>query len=529
MTRAVTVVRAANEPGARSGGVSARAEESARARARRFARAREGCAEDELDVGGVVGDARARGGAVVRLDDDDGDAREETVEVCVRAALASVVREETRRPVYARDGGDDGCGGWESVAVGARTMTLGGDGALYVGGGDGVVRRTRDDGGEDARYHPDLWCDDTFVNEGTAVRMIQMSRNGEEALVGYDNGAWTKFSLKNGLVAASSAPHEDFADIFKRVDKKKLSKYASTVPQCRSMIANDDLTKLYLASPVLRDSLVYAWDLTTAGDRAPAPPPQNKEERAFTSANVLQTNGLDEIDGVDAFDHWVETDDAGDAECSWCVPDGKNGTGDVKHLRFHSDVVTSLVRINSALISGSLDSHIAVWDLKSKEATPKAHSSVKMASAVRVMVASKDGRALYCAGADGSVRTFDVQGKSGKLTLQWARSIGGQDGLVTSLCGIKSEPFVIVGSAKQSKDPTSIIRGDGDLCMWRVTDGELMFKSTIHDADITSIVVSANGKTMYSGDENGKICKHVLGANVGERKKNCEFKKGFLL
>jgi len=168
MTRAVTVVRAANEPGARSGGVSARAEESARARARRFARAREGCAEDELDVGGVVGDARARGGAVVRLDDDDGDAREDTVEVCVRAALASVVREETRRPVYARDGGDDGCGGWESVAVGARTMTLGGDGALYVGGGDGVVRRTRDDGGEDARYHPDLWCDDTFVNEGTA-------------------------------------------------------------------------------------------------------------------------------------------------------------------------------------------------------------------------------------------------------------------------------------------------------------------------------------------------------------------------
>ena len=31
--------------------------------------------------------------------------------------------------------------GWENVAVGARTMTLGGDGALYVGGGDGCVRR----------------------------------------------------------------------------------------------------------------------------------------------------------------------------------------------------------------------------------------------------------------------------------------------------------------------------------------------------------------------------------------------------
>ena len=120
------------------------------------------------------------------------------------------------------------------------------------------------------------------MNEGTPVCMIQMSRNGEEALVGYDNGAWTKFSLKNGLVMSSSAPHEDFADIFKRVDRKKLSKYASTVPQCRSMIANDDLTKLYLASPVLRDSLVYAWDLATASDQAPStPPPWIRAEGKF--------------------------------------------------------------------------------------------------------------------------------------------------------------------------------------------------------------------------------------------------------
>lgn len=508
-------------------------EDEARARAKRRARAREGGDGGVVEVGGGTRDARAVTSGVCLDDDDDGEgvgvgAREDAGET-TRAALETVVREETRRPVYARDGGDDGLGGWENVAVGARTMTLGGDGALYVGGGDGVVRRTRDDGGEDARYHPDLWCDDAFVNEGTPVCMIQMSRNGEEALVGYDNGAWTKFSLKNGLVMSSSAPHEDFADIFKRVDRKKLSKYASTVPQCRSMIANDDLTKLYLASPVLRDSLVYAWDLTTASEQAPSTPPLDEEERGFTSANVLKKNGLNDIDGIDAFDHWVENDDGRDVECSWNVPDGKHGTGDVKHLQFHSDVVTSLVRINSALISGSLDSHIAVWDLKSKEQTPRPHSSVKMASAVRLMVSSKDGRALYCAGADGSVRTFDVQGKSGKLTLQWLRSIGGQDGLVTSLCGIKSEPFVIVGSAKQSKDPTSIIRGDGELCVWRVTDGELMSRSTIHDADVKSIVVSANGKFMYSGDENGKICKHALGANVGERKKDCEFKKGFLL
>ncbi|MGB2075111.1 MAG: hypothetical protein ACPHYE_07785, partial [Henriciella sp.] len=42
--------------------------------------------------------------------------------------------------------------------------------------------------------------------------------------------------------------------------------------------------------------------------------------------------------------------------------------------------------------------------LKSKVTPMQPHSTTKMTSAVREMTIAKDGRTLYCAGADGSVR-----------------------------------------------------------------------------------------------------------------------------
>ncbi len=81
----------------------------------RRARERGGGDDGVVEVGGGTRDARAVTSGVC-LDDDDGGvgvgvgAREDAGET-TRAALESVVREETRRPVYARDGGDDGLGG----------------------------------------------------------------------------------------------------------------------------------------------------------------------------------------------------------------------------------------------------------------------------------------------------------------------------------------------------------------------------------------------------------------------------------
>ena len=84
-------------------------EDEARARAKRRARAREGGDDGVVEVGGGTRGARAVTSGVCLDDDDDGEgvgvgAREDAGET-TRAALETVVREETRRPVYARDGG----------------------------------------------------------------------------------------------------------------------------------------------------------------------------------------------------------------------------------------------------------------------------------------------------------------------------------------------------------------------------------------------------------------------------------------
>ena len=91
--------------------VTPRARDEAGARAGR-ARAREGGDDGVVEVGGGTRGARAVTSGVCLDDDDDG----EGVGVGARgrgeaATLETVVREETKRPVYARDGGDDGLGG----------------------------------------------------------------------------------------------------------------------------------------------------------------------------------------------------------------------------------------------------------------------------------------------------------------------------------------------------------------------------------------------------------------------------------
>ena len=408
----------------------------------------------------------------------------------------------------------------EFVREGVRVMTIAPDGAsVYVGMTNGVVKQIRASGdvgaGAMRSFYPTPVnaTGDEFNNANTPVRMLQISKASGEALVGYENGGWSKVSLDNGETTTWSAPHSDFADVFKYINVKKLSKYTNTAPQCRSMAANDDLSIIYLASPLLRDGRVYVWDLTSS--------PTNEERSSGEDLTFKHTSKLDDIDDVDAYDRCFESAAAGEREI-----------GTVKHLEFHSDCVTSLVRVNSAIVSGSLDAYIAIWDLKSKVTPMQPHSTTKMTSAVREMTIAKDGRTLYCAGADGSVRIHDVRGKSGKLSLQWVRSVGGQEGYVTSLCTIKNDPFIVIGSSKaaQAPKPYSIIRGDGELSVWRVTDGELMFKTTIHDADVNAIVVTTDGKALYSGDAKGKICKHALGANVVEAKPpNAPIRKGFFL
>ena len=473
--------------------------------------------------------------ARVNLDEASPFAREAEARVgeakTLDARLEDVPRGETRRRARAdaRERGERGESDAIDVYVGVRAIEIAPGGATYVGGDDGVTTRLAS--GTTESFYPDLSRDGAFVNGQTPVRTVQFSKSGEEMLIGYDNGGWIRVSLKNGLTVSSSAPHEDFSDVFKCVNVKKLSKYANTAPQCRAMISNDDLSVIYLASPCLRDGKVYVWDLNAVREEQEAATTvDDAEEPEFDHKIALQENGkVFDIDGIEAYDRWIESLHADDPAAQRAM----QSVGTVKHLEFHTDCVTSLVRVRGALISGANDSHIAVWDLKSIHKASKPHSTTRMTSAVSLMATNKSECTLFSAGADGSIRVYEVQGKGGKLNLHWLRSVGGQEGRVTSLCAVKSEPFVVVGSAKveqQNENMDSVIRGDGDVSIWRITDGKLMFRSNTHDADVTTLTLGLNGKSLLSGDAKGKICKFALGKRaLNEVRVNSPIRKGFLL
>jgi WD40 repeat protein len=501
------------------------AESRARARAERFRRARRG-----VGVRSVAVDARATGKDVRR--EGEGTTPVVSGERSARVALEEVTSEETFKAV-----------GDERVANGVGAMALGRDGAVYVGREDGVVTRA---GGGEATMYPDVSSDGTFVNAQTPVRMIQLSPDEDEALIGYRNGGWTKACVKTGLPLASSRPREEFADVFALVKSKKLSKYVDTAPNAKSMVASEDLTVLYLSSPVLRDHSIYVWNIenveTPSADSVVDDDDDDDDESSDDTfvfdETVLpkeQRRRLDDMDDIAAYDAWMKSVQESErpAACEW---------GSVERLEFHSDSVVALLRLGNILISGGADGYIAIWDVKGKSKagnkkplSNKPFYSTAVTSAVRLLTMSKDGRTLYCGCVDGTVRIYDVQGKRNQASLSYVRSVGGQEGMLCSLCVIST--FVIAGSAKVNKE--SFIQGDGDVSVWRASDGALMSRWTQHQADVVVIVQSSDGKRFYTGDVKGKICKFSIrisqsGSSSDKRdedrkQKSMRWRQGFLL
>jgi hypothetical protein len=462
----------------------------------------------------------------------EGGAEREKTEKRVYATLAEVVCEESERRV-----------GEAAYVNGISALAVMSDGSLCIGREDGVVSAVM--AASTRTVYPDASNDGTFVNAQTPVRMIQMSVNEEIAMIGYNNGGWIHVCMQTGFTTAAAGPHAEFADVFKLVKTAKLSKYTDTAPNCRAMVASEDLNTLYLASPALRDNSIYVWDLKRHM-RSDSVERDDSESGASAlvfnfdenSIPASSRSGLNELDDVAYYDAWMEQlakKKRNDAE--------NEANKDVQRLDFHKDGVTALARVGNVLLSGGSDGHIAAWDVKtkSKSGNTKLIPKIPMfytsaTNPVRRLVVSKAGRILYCGCIDGTVRVYDIVGKSTRIQLSFVRTVGGQDGFITSLCTIRNDPFVVTGSAK-AKNKASFIKGDGDLCVWRVSDGARMARIAIHDADVTALVVTHDGKTMYSGDAKGKLCKIDLSANAkvhshssaGEIKADMKWRKGFLL
>jgi len=502
------------------------AETRAQARAERFRRARRGV---DVRSGSMESRAVTSETTVEVTQDGRREGKEKPAgERSARVTLEEVTSEETFKTV-----------GDERIANGVGAMALGRDGTVYIGREDGVVTRV---GGREATLYPDVSTDGTFVNAQTPVRIIQLSPDEDEALIGYRNGGWTRICLKTGLPLASSRPREEFADVFALVKSKKLSKYVDTSPNAKSMVASEDLSVLCLSSPVLRDYSIYVWNIENAempSEDVVGDDDDDKSDDTFVFDETVlpkeRRRRLDEIDDIAAYDAWM----ANVQESERMNGAATGEWGSVERLEFHSDTVVALLRLGNILISGGADGYIAIWDVKgkSKAGNKKSLSNkpfyfTAVTSAVRLLTMSKDGRTLYCGCCDGTVRIYDMQGKRSQSTLSYVRSIGGQEGMLCSLCVMST--FVIAGSAMVNKQ--SFIQGDGDVSVWRTSDGALMSRWTQHEADVVVIIQSPDGKSFYTADVKGKICKFSICSKVGSDKrdedskqKSMRWRQGFLL
>lgn len=428
----------------------------------------------------------------------------------------------------------------EDVRVGVRAIVVAKDGVAYVGREDGETERLRDiddttpTHATTVKFTPDI-CGGSmteFVNARTPVRALQISLDGEILFVGYDNAGWMKVALANGLIVSSSPPHEDFADVFKYVDASKLTKYVNTTPQCRAMLVSDDLSEVYLTSPALRDSRVYAWNLTRRDGETTNLREEVMSEcqKQFNAASV----SLNDIDSVDDVDRWNELYASIELDV---MSKRARARGAVRRLEFHTDIVTSLARVRDVLISAGSDNYIAAWDLTVRMDSHKPVFTTKSTCGVRALSATDDGETLYCGGADSNVRVYHATGEGSAFSLQWMRSIAGHDGFITSMSAAGNAPFVVTGSAYVDKASASVIYGDGDIGVWRVSDGARMSKSKVHEADVTALAFTPDRKSLYSGDAHGRVFKHAFGDVVeddepmrrGAGSKEMGFRKGFLL
>jgi WD40 repeat protein len=154
--------------------------------------------------------------------------------------------------------------------------------------------------------------------------------------------------------------------------------------------------------------------------------------------------------------------------------------------------VNNFVAINpdgQTLISGSLD--LKIWDLKSGalKTSLTGHSNW-----VNSIVISSDGQSLISGSSDGTIKIWDLKTSSLKTTL--------------------NEPSGAVSTVAVSADGQTIASGSGTLLtpnsdntikIWDVKTGSVKTTLSGHSEQVNSIAISPDGQTLVSGSRDNTI------------------------
>lgn len=367
-------------------------------------------------------------------------------------------------------------------------------------------------------------------NQGAArhVAVADCDRNEYLPLgicVVYDSGAFAKFKFldeNNSYTPINfSAPHSTFADTNKGQVNRQRSRWHTNA---RHTIGGALLTKdgktLFIASPVLREHVVYKWNL----------PIGKQSEDSFGDLN-------DEL---------------------------KFGT--LERLEKHVDKVTCLAFYGNGLVTGGNDKQLVAWRARgespralkeetlkigpetltsvsetlSKPSLVSARSVKAPGGAIRALTVSADCDSIYTAGSDGAVRAWDVSDVFGVKGFVLLRTfLGGHDGFCVSIC-LLNDQFVVSGS--EANPGGFWVKGDGAVKVWRIASGKCVATKCAMDqkGDIVAIISSWAGvnndshstknTSMLTASKDGKVAHWKVDAsksisnvsNFSERKRNTD-------